>query len=67
MQPDTIDVTGLPGQVVADIQKLVQSIRNNLAPGNGQPKAPTSAVPLPRWDGTVLSSLTCRELYDDVG
>jgi hypothetical protein len=53
--------------VVADIRKLIESIRSTLPAGNGQPKAPAGVGQLPRWDGTVLGPLIRRELYDDVG
>jgi hypothetical protein len=66
MQLETIDVSGLPGPVVADIQKLVESIRNNLNEATG-PRAIPSKVELPRWDGAVIGTLTRRELYNDVG
>ena len=66
MSLKSIDVTGLPGPVVADIQKLVETIRNALPPA---PPGPPAARPadLPQWEGTVLGTLTRRELYDDVG
>jgi hypothetical protein len=67
MQLETIDVTGLPRPVVADIQKLVESIRNNLPAAPAGSSAPSPVVELPRWQGTVLGVLTRRELYDDVG
>jgi hypothetical protein len=67
MRLDTIDVTGLPDQVVEDIQNLVQSIRRNLPDQAREPKPPVSSVTLPKWEGTVLGSLSRRELYDDVG
>jgi hypothetical protein len=68
MQLETIDVTGLPDQVVEDIQKLVQSIRKNLPTKEGPEARPSpSSVSLPRWEGTMHGSLSRRELYDDVG
>ena len=66
MELESIDVTGLPGPVVADIQKLVESIRNNLTGATG-PKATPPRVELPRWEGAVLGPMTRRELYADVG
>jgi hypothetical protein len=60
--PATIDVSGLPEQVVEDIQRLVQSIRVQLA----EPAKPASPpVSLPVWEGVVLGRLERRELYDD--
>ncbi len=56
-----IDVSGLPEQVVADIQKLIHTIRDKLA----EPKASSSPAPLPRWDGAVLGRMERREIYDD--
>jgi len=67
MRPETIDVTGLPEQVVEDIQSLVQSIRRNLPEQLPQTRPASSKVALPRWEGTVLGPLSRRELYDDVG
>ena len=68
MQLDTIDVTGLPEQVVEDIRNLVQSIRRNLSEKEEPaPRPSPSSVTLPRWQGTVLGSMSRRELYDDVG
>lgn len=64
MQLETIDVTGLPDQVVEDIQKLVQSIRMNLPE---KEKPALEGISLPRWEGAVHGSLSRRELYDDVG
>ena len=61
MQGNLIDVSGLPEQVVADMRKLVQSIRDQLTPP-GRPLPPT---PLPRWDGVVLGRMERREIYDD--
>ena len=67
IQSEMIDVTGLPEQVVEDIQNLVESIRKNL-PGRGsQPPTDPTGGGLPRWEGTVLAPLSRRELYDDVG
>jgi hypothetical protein len=57
-----IDVSGLPEQVVKDIQKLVQTIRDKLAVGPMQSPSP---VTLPRWGGTVIGKLERREIYDD--
>jgi hypothetical protein len=67
MQLETIDVTGLPEQVVEGIQNLVQSIRRNLPAQEAETKTSPSSMTLPRWEGTVLGSLSRRELYDDVG
>jgi hypothetical protein len=67
MQSELIDVTGLPEQVVEDIQSLVESIRRSLPARGPQPQAGPATATLPRWEGTVLGSLSRRELYDDVG
>jgi hypothetical protein len=67
MQSEMIDVTGLPVQVVEDIQNLVDSIRRNLPAPELQTRTTPAGVTLPRWDGTVLGPLSRRELYDDVG
>ncbi len=63
MHPITIDVSGLPEQVVENIQKLVQAIREKLS--ESPPNIPPA--PLPRWEGVVLGGMTRRELYDDAG
>ena len=57
----TIDVSGLPEQVVVDIQKLVATIREKLV----EPKPVSPPAPLPRWEGTVLGRMERREIYDD--
>ncbi len=62
MPSTLIDVSGLPEQVVADMQKLVKSIRDQLTQAGGLPPTPT---PLPRWDGVVLGRMERREIYDD--
>jgi hypothetical protein len=67
MQSETIDVTGLPEQVVEDIQNLVESIRRNLRVREPETQVSPASVTLPRWEGTVLGPLSRRELYDDVG
>ena len=68
MQVETVDVSGLPEQVVEHIRSLVLSIRKNLANTAGSARKPgPSKLSLPRWDGTVIESLSRRELYDDVG
>jgi hypothetical protein len=61
MPPNSIDTTGLPQQVVEDIQKLVQTLRDKLA--RPEPKMPP--VKLPLWQGTVLGPMERRELYED--
>jgi hypothetical protein len=61
MQNITIDASGLPEQVVRDIQKLVQTIRDKIA----APKATPAPAPLPLWEGVVLGRMERRELYDD--
>ena len=61
MQPTSIDVSGLPEQVVEDIQKLVQTLRDKLTPS----KRESSNATLPMWEGTVLGRMERRELYDD--
>jgi hypothetical protein len=66
MRPETIDVTGLPDQVVEDIENLVQSIRKNLPENEPKTRPGLSSVSLHRWEGNVLGSLSRRELYDDV-
>jgi hypothetical protein len=61
MQTTTIDVSGLPEQVVENIQKLVQAIRDKLA----EPRPSSPPAPLPRWEGAVLGRMERRDLYDD--
>jgi hypothetical protein len=67
MQLEVIDVTGLPEQVVEDIQNLVESIRRSLPAQGPETRLSPTNVTLPRWDGTVQGALSRRELYDDVG
>jgi len=57
----TIDVSGLPAQVVEDIQKLVQTIRTRLT----EPSPFAPPTPLPLWEGEVLGRMDRRELYAD--
>jgi len=61
MQNTAIDVSGLPEQVVRDIQQLVQTIRDKVAAPKPAPAPPT----LPLWEGVVLGRMERRELYDD--
>lgn len=61
MQSNTIDVSGLPEQVVEDIRKLVNDIRDRLV----EPKESLPPAPLPKWEGTVLGRMERREIYDD--
>ena len=61
MQNSLIDLSGLPEQVAADMRKLVQSIREQLA----QPVRSLPPAPLPRWDGVVLGRMNRREIYGD--
>jgi hypothetical protein len=65
MRRGSIDVTGLYKHLVEDIRNLVQSIRRHLADKaeSGQRPSPSS-VALPQWEGTVIGSLSRRELYD---
>lgn len=61
MPTATLDVTGLPEEVVRNLERLIQSLR---AP-RSEKESVESAVPLPRWDGTVLGPMHRRDLYDD--
>lgn len=61
MIAEMIDVTGLPDQVVADLNRLVATLRKQLPTA----KPTASKVDLPVWEGTVLSRMTREEIYDD--
>jgi hypothetical protein len=61
MNIPVIDVSGLPEQVVMDIQKLVQTIREKLPAA--QPAVSKGELPL--WDMKVIGSLSRQEIYDD--
>ncbi|HBI45666.1 MAG TPA: hypothetical protein DDY78_22860 [Planctomycetales bacterium] len=61
MIAEMIDVTGLPEQVVADIQKLVATLRKQLPAA----KPAASKGELPLWDMKVIGSLSRREIYGD--
>jgi hypothetical protein len=61
MNIPVIDVSGLPEQVVMDIQKLVQTIREKLPAA----KPAASKGELPLWDMKVIGSLSRREIYGD--
>jgi hypothetical protein len=61
MQPTTIDLSGLPEPVARDIAKLVETLREKL----GEPRPAARPGILPRWEGTVLGTISRRELYDD--
>jgi len=61
MNIPVIDVSGLPEQVVMDIQKLVNTLRGQLP----KPSSAPVKVQLPVWEGTVLGSLSRQEIYDD--
>ena len=59
----SIDVSDLPEPVARAIAQLVEELRRQFVPDPAQP--PASKVPeLSRCDGTVIGTLSRKELYD---
>jgi hypothetical protein len=61
MPTTTLDVTGLPADVIENLERLIQSLRAHQA----EKKPADPAAPLPRWNGTVLGPMHRHDLYDD--
>lgn len=60
----SIDVSDLPEPLARVIAQMVEELRRQLVRATAPPQ---SRVPeLSRWDGTVIGSLSRKELYDDV-
>jgi hypothetical protein len=59
-----INVEDLPEPVARALDTLVQTLRSQLAQKRA---APSRKIELPRWPGTVTSSLGRDEIYADAG
>lgn len=59
----TIDVEDLPEPVAQAVAAMVEALRQQLAKKEEKPKR----VELPSWPGTVIGSLSRKDIYSDVG
>jgi hypothetical protein len=66
MHQASIDVTGLPERLVREIERLVETLGEQLANTSHHNGGPCSTpAPLPTWEGTVVGTLSRREVCAD--
>lgn len=62
-----IDVEGIPDRIVCILQTMIDALRNNCAANPDRAKTKTDTRELPRIHGTVIGSLSRRDIYEDAG
>ena len=56
-----VDISGLPEPIVQAIQQLVRTLRAVYST-----ESHSKSVELPKWDSTVIGTLSRRDLYDEI-